>query len=120
MKNISGYSKLSKQQKIDWLVENYLNKDEAAKEELISYWHQNAATQKTLDEFSENTITNYFFPFSVAPNFLINGEWYCLPMAIEESSVVAAMSIRKILGEQREWIPCRSNKYDKVESKFTF
>lgn len=92
MKNISGYSKLSKQQKIDWLVENYLNKDEAAKEELISYWHQNAATQKTLDEFSENTITNYFFPFSVAPNFLINGEWYCLPMAIEESSVVAAMS----------------------------
>ncbi|HNM32337.1 MAG TPA: hydroxymethylglutaryl-CoA reductase, degradative, partial [Chitinophagales bacterium] len=81
-----------KQQKIDWLVENYLNNEESAKAELISYWHQKVETQKTLDEFSENTITNYFFPFSVAPNFLINGEWYCLPMAIEESSVVAAMS----------------------------
>lgn len=92
MKKISGYSKLTKQQKIDWLVENYLDNDEAAKAELISYWHRNLETQNTLDEFSENTITNYFFPFSVAPNFLINGEWYCLPMAIEESSVVAAMS----------------------------
>ncbi|HQV77065.1 MAG TPA: hydroxymethylglutaryl-CoA reductase [Chitinophagales bacterium] len=92
MKNISGYSKLSKSQKIDWVVENYLNNDETAKAELISFWHQNSETQKTLDEFSENTITNYFFPFSVAPNFLINQEWYCLPMAIEESSVVAAMS----------------------------
>jgi len=92
MKNISGYSKLTKQQKIDWVVENYLQNEEAAKEELTSYWHRDLNTQKTLDEFSENTLTNYFFPYSVAPNFLINGEWYCLPMAIEESSVVAAMS----------------------------
>ncbi len=92
MKNVSGYSKLSKEQKIDWLVENYLNNDESAKEELISYWHRDLKTQNILDEFSENTITNYFFPFSIAPNFLINGEYYCLPMAIEESSVVAAMS----------------------------
>lgn len=92
MKNIQGYSKLSKEQKIDWLVSNYLNNDETAKSELVSYWHRDLQTQKILDEFSENTITNYFFPYSVAPNFLINDEWYCLPMAIEESSVVAAMS----------------------------
>jgi hydroxymethylglutaryl-CoA reductase len=31
-------------------------------------------------------------PYGVAPNFLIDGKWYCLPMAIEESSVVAAMA----------------------------
>ncbi len=92
MKNISGYSKLSKEQKIDWIVENYLNNDKQLREEIISYWHRDLNTQKVLDEFSENTISNYFFPFSVAPNFLINKEWYCLPMAIEESSVVAAMS----------------------------
>jgi len=92
MKNIEGYSKLSKSQKIDWLVADYLNNDEQAKETLLSFWHKDLATQKKLDEFSENTITNYFFPFSVAPNFLINDKWYCLPMAIEESSVVAAMS----------------------------
>ena len=92
MKNIQGYSKLSKEQKIDWLVSNYLNNDVTAKAELTSYWHRDLETQKVLDEFSENTITNYFFPYSVSPNFLINGEWYCLPMAIEEISVVAAMS----------------------------
>ena len=38
------------------------------------------------------TITNYYLPFGVAPNFLINGELYTIPMAIEESSVVAAAS----------------------------
>ncbi|HNZ62688.1 MAG TPA: hypothetical protein PKN84_07025, partial [Paludibacteraceae bacterium] len=92
MKNIAGYSKLSKEEKIDWLVANYLNNDLEAKAELISYWHRDLNTQKVLDEFSENTITNYFFPYSIAPNFLINGDYYCLPMAIEESSVVAAMS----------------------------
>ncbi|MFN8236726.1 MAG: hydroxymethylglutaryl-CoA reductase, degradative [Chitinophagales bacterium] len=92
MKQINGYSKLSKEQKIDWIVENYLNNDKQFKDEIISYWHRDLNAQKILDEFSENTISNYFFPFSVAPNFLINNEWYCLPMAIEESSVVAAMS----------------------------
>lgn len=93
MKQINGYSKLTKDQKIDWLVDNYLEGNQATKEELISFWHRDINTQKKLDEFSENTITNYFFPFSIAPNFLINNKWYALPMAIEESSVVAAMSM---------------------------
>ena len=93
MKQINGYSKLNKDQKIDWLVENYLDNDPTLKSEIKSFWHRDINTQKKLDEFSENTITNYFFPFSVAPNFLINDKWYCLPMAIEESSVVAAMSM---------------------------
>ena len=93
MKQINGYSKLTKDEKIDWLVDNYLEGNQATKEELISFWHRDINTQKKLDEFSENTITNYFFPFSIAPNFLINNKWYALPMAIEESSVVAAMSM---------------------------
>jgi len=29
-------------------------------------------------------------PFGIAPNFMINGKMYAVPMAIEESSVVAA------------------------------
>src|SRR5690606_24459280 len=41
---------------------------------------------------SENTISNYFLPFGLAPNFLINGKIYAVPMVIEESSVVAAAS----------------------------
>src|SRR5690606_24455494 len=48
--------------------------------------------QQLHDEFIENTITNYYLPFGVAPNFLINGKMHAIPMAIEESSVVAAAS----------------------------
>ena len=36
------------------------------------------------------TISNFIFPLGLAPNFLIDGEDYTIPMAIEESSVVAA------------------------------
>ena len=92
MKKIEGYSKLSKEQKIDWLVDTYFNNDESVKNELISYWHNDAKTQQTFDEFAENTLTNMYTPFGIAPNFLINNKLYSLPMAIEESSVVAAMS----------------------------
>src|SRR5690606_28303929 len=42
--------------------------------------------------FIENTLSNYYLPFGLAPNFLINGKMYALPMVTEESSVVAAAS----------------------------
>jgi hydroxymethylglutaryl-CoA reductase len=45
-----------------------------------------------LDGFSENTLSNFPMPFGVAPNFVINGKTYAIPMVIEESSVVAAAS----------------------------
>lgn len=44
------------------------------------------------DQLSENVIGRYALPFGVAPNFLINGEEYVVPMAIEEPSVIAAAS----------------------------
>jgi hydroxymethylglutaryl-CoA reductase len=46
--------------------------------------------QQLHDEFIENTITNFYLPMGIAPNFLINGKYYSVPMVIEESSVVAA------------------------------
>ena len=64
-----------------------------------SYNHNNEKKQKLHDEFIENSITNYYLPLGVAPNFVINGKEYTLPMAIEESSVVAAAcKSSKILG----------------------
>jgi len=54
--------------------------------------HRDPVAQKLYDEFSENTLGNYYFPYGVAPNFLINGRMYMVPLAIEESSVVAAAS----------------------------
>ncbi len=92
MAEISGFSKLSKKDKINWLAENYLDDSAQAKETLEQYWNSDSNLQRLHDEFSENTISNYYMPFGVAPNFKINGEMYTIPMAIEESSVVAAAS----------------------------
>lgn len=91
-KTIKGFSKLSKQEKIDWLVMTYFNNNESAQTILEQYWNADKKLQQLHDEFIENTITNYYLPFGVAPNFLINNKVYAIPMAIEESSVVAAAS----------------------------
>jgi len=91
-KIISGFSKLSKRGKIKWLAKNFFTDPEGVKNELVSYWHNNEDQQKILDGFSENTISNYPMPYGVAPNFVINNKPYCVPMVIEESSVVAAAS----------------------------
>ena len=91
-KTISGFSKLPKSEKIDWIVKTYFPETSHAKAVLEQYWNTNAKLQQLHDEFIENTITNYYLPLGVAPNFLINGKIYTIPMAIEESSVVAAAS----------------------------
>ena len=90
--SISGFSKLSKSKKIDWIADTYFSNAEDAKRILKQYWNTNVIIQQLHDEFIENTITNYYLPLGVAPNFLINGKMYTIPMAIEESSVVAAAS----------------------------
>jgi hydroxymethylglutaryl-CoA reductase len=91
-KTITGFSKLSKSDKIDWIAETYFTNPSTAKTILKQYWNSNNKLQQLHDEFIENTITNYYLPLGVAPNFLINGKTYVIPMAIEESSVVAAAS----------------------------
>lgn len=87
---INGYSKFTKEQKIEWLVEKYFNGNRDIVHLLKSYWNSDEKLQKLHDEFIENTITNFYLPLGTAPNFVINGKMYTLPMVIEESSVVAA------------------------------
>ncbi len=91
-KTVEGFSKLSKQEKIHWIAHNCTSDPESTKKTLAHYCNENEALQKVHDEFIENTLTNYYLPFAVAPNFLINGTLYTIPMTIEESSVVAAAS----------------------------
>lgn len=93
MKTVSGFSKLTKKEKIAWLAEQMSGDGKGLVDELPKYWHQDEKVQKRFDEFSENTLTNFDLPFGVAPNFLINGKVYSVPMVIEESSVVAAASL---------------------------
>ena len=89
---IAGFSKLSKEEKINWIASTYFSKPEEAISILKKYWNSDEKLQKLHDEFIENTISNFYIPLGVAPNFLINGKYNSIPMAIEESSVVAAAS----------------------------
>ncbi|WP_426064495.1 hydroxymethylglutaryl-CoA reductase, degradative [Flavobacterium sp. DSP2-3-1] len=89
-KAISGFSKLSKEEKIKWIANQYFSTPTEAVALLKNYWNSDQKIQKLHDEFIENTITNFYIPLGVAPNFLINGKYSTIPMAIEESSVVAA------------------------------
>lgn len=89
---VEGFSKLSKQGKIDWIVNEFLYGNAEFQSVLKQYWNEDAKLQKLHEEFSENTISNFYMPYGIAPNFLIDGKLLALPMAVEESSVVAAAS----------------------------
>ena len=90
--NINGFSKLSKEDKIAWIAQTYFSESEQATQLIKSYWNADTKLQQLHDDFIENTITNFYLPLGIAPNFLINGKFYTVPMVIEESSVVAAAS----------------------------
>lgn len=87
-----GFSKLSKEEKINWITGTYFSNPEEAEQLVKKYWNSDSQLQKLHDEFIENTLTNFYLPLGVAPNFVINDKSYTVPMAIEESSVVAAAS----------------------------
>lgn len=91
-KSVQGFSKLTKEEKIDWVAKNYTQNPEETKAILKRYWNPDPEIQNLHDEFIENTLTNYYLPMGIAPNFMINDKLYAIPMAIEESSVVAAAS----------------------------
>ena len=89
---VAGFSKLSKKEKTNWIANEYFSNPEEALNIIRNYWNSDEKLQQLHDEFIENTITNLYIPLGVAPNFLINGKFKTIPMAIEESSVVAAAS----------------------------
>ena len=87
---VAGFSKLSKEEKINWIANEYFANPSEAVATIKQYWNNDAKLQQLHDEFIENTISNFYLPMGIAPNFLINGKYYSVPMVIEESSVVAA------------------------------
>ena len=89
---VSGFSRWTTEEKINWLCQTYLKDIPEASRILKQYWNQDPGLQRLHEEFTENTLSNFYLPFGIAPNFLINGRHYAVPMAIEESSVIAAAS----------------------------
>lgn len=90
-KIIKGFSKLSRIEKLRYLGE--ISGKGAQIEADLDYFRLNDLEQQNLlDEISENTLSNFFLPFGISPNFVINDQVYHLPMVTEESSVIAAAS----------------------------
>lgn len=86
-KTISGYSKLSREQKIELLA---LTTEE--EKIFLDAINKNEEIAEVINDLSENTISHFPFPFGIAPNFVVNNQSYFLPLVTEESSVVAAIS----------------------------
>lgn len=90
-KIICGFSKLPKDEKIRYIA-GLSSQTQNIYQEFRDFEHRDPSKQRLFDEFSENTLTNFYMPYGVAPNFIIDGEIFHVPMVIEESSVVAAAS----------------------------
>lgn len=90
-KIIKGFSKLSRIEKLRYLGE-ISGKGEQIEADLDYFRLNDLEQQSLLDEISENTLSNFFLPFGVSPNFVINDKVYHIPMVTEESSVIAAAS----------------------------
>lgn len=86
---VTGFSKFNRNDRIDSL-NNYLGED--VSDFLNTFLHPDEKVQHLVSELSENFLSNYFLPFGVVPNVLVNQQMYMVPMVIEESSVVAAAS----------------------------
>lgn len=83
-----GFSKLNRKERLSRLVEMG-----ALTEEDVCYLNAETALQPALAEkFIENVIGYFHMPLGVATNFQINGRDYVIPMAVEETSIIAAAS----------------------------
>lgn len=86
--NWTGFSKKTPAERLEFLKAHELLQAEN--------W-QNLANQihlplETANQMSENVLSVLALPYSIAPDFLIDGQVYQVPFATEEPSVVAAAS----------------------------
>ncbi len=83
-----GFSKLTLDQRLSALKDTLLLTAEEAK-----YLKEGGMKDLSLGEkFIENVIGYFQLPLGIATHFKIDGEDYAIPMAVEETSIVAAAS----------------------------
>lgn len=82
-----GFSKLSREERLDALLEvGALNESD------VDYLVRGGLRDTSLGEkFIENVIGYFQIPLGIATNFNIDGKDYVIPMAVEETSIVAAV-----------------------------
>ena len=88
---VNGFSGFSRTEKLDW-IRSQADLSDQTLATLNTHLHPDPELQGIYSDVSENTVSNFFLPMGLAPNFLVNGDLLILPMVTEESSVVAAAS----------------------------
>lgn len=83
-----GFSKLNRKERLIRLVEM----GALTKEDVSFLSKKNAIDPELAEKFIENVIGYFHMPLGVATNFHINGRDYVIPMAVEETSIIAAAS----------------------------
>ncbi|MEN9824362.1 MAG: hypothetical protein RI953_107 [Pseudomonadota bacterium] len=85
---IPGFAQMEPSQRLDALVERgFMNEEQAG-----VFCSPTQVTNELADNFIENCVGSFSLPLGIATNFLIDGRETLIPMAVEESSVVAAAS----------------------------
>ena len=88
IKMFSGFSKLTRNQRYKKLVQmGALSKED------VRYLRSGAIKKLDLaDKLIENVVGYFQVPLGVATNFIIDGQPVLIPMAVEETSIIAAAS----------------------------
>jgi hydroxymethylglutaryl-CoA reductase len=95
-----GFHKLSASKRIV-IIKEFCELSEEDVKLLYSDFSSPQALETYANSWGENVIGKFsYFPLRIAPNFLIDGKEYFVPMAIEEPSVVAAASYAASLARE--------------------
>lgn len=101
-KLMKGFSKLSRDERLQRLFEmNLIDKKDIQALDL-----SNSLTNEMAEHFIENVIGSFQLPLGVATNFVIDHKPFVIPMAVEETSIIAAAS------KTAKWI----NKHGRIET----
>ncbi|MBA3043562.1 hydroxymethylglutaryl-CoA reductase, degradative, partial [archaeon] len=84
---ISGFYKLSRKERL-----GFVKTFAGLTDEEIRILNESTVDFSIVDRMIENAVGVMSVPLGVAVNFLINGKDYLIPMAVEETSVIAAAS----------------------------
>jgi hydroxymethylglutaryl-CoA reductase len=103
----SGFSKLNRKQRFERLLAMG-----AITPEDIQYL-QNGGLQdcRLAEHLIENVIGHFQLPLGVATNFCIDGQTHVIPMAVEETSIIAALS------KTAKWIKQQGSIVTKIEGQ---
>ncbi len=93
LKKFEGFSKLNYKERLDLLEElGFLSKEDRVYLESHSSLKNSSLNIDLAESLIENTLGWFHLPLGVAVHFVINGKSYAIPLAVEESSIIAAAS----------------------------